>query len=480
MLQSVSKQKDQDSLTNHPEKHISDDSRIPEWLKSANIYEVHLRNYTPEGTIKAFQEHLPRLKEMGVDILWLMPVHPVSKIKSKGTMGSPYAVGDYYGINPDMGTMDDFKNLLSAIHRLDMHCIIDWVPNHSGWDNPWIYDHPEWYTKGADGEITDPLNPHTGEPWGWVDVADLNFDVPEMRQGMIDAMAFWIRDIGIDGFRVDVAHGVPQDFWKECTDQLFRIKPIFMLAEAEEPALVNEGYFLMDYAWSMHHLYNEIAATHGVNTGDITKLQQGNLVSGHEHHGPTKYAWDIDGILHEMQPRYQMGIKMNFTSNHDENSWAGSEFKRMGPSHKAFAVLSATMEGMPLIYSGQEAAMDKQLAFFDKDFIPWGNFAYHDFYKTLLTLKHKNQALWNSVFGGPLRKIDTTNNQDLYAFHREKNGDQIVVAINFSNRTQDTFMTLPASERDYEEVFTNEIRTSGREFLLSLVPWSYIVFSNVH
>ncbi|MCL4118235.1 UNVERIFIED_CONTAM: hypothetical protein GTU68_001081 [Idotea baltica] len=416
---------------------------------------------------------------MGVDILWLMPIHPVSQEKSKGTMGSPYAVGDYYGTNPDMGNMKDFKSLLSAIHRLDMHCIIDWVPNHSGWDNPWIEEHPEWYKKGPDGEITDPLNPHTGEPWGWVDVADLDFDVPEMRQGMIDAMAFWVRDIGIDGFRVDVAHGVPLDFWKDCTEQLFRIRPIFMLAEAEEPALVNEGYFTMDYAWSMHHLYNDIAATHGVNTGDITKLQQGNLVAGSNHEGPKKYAWDIDGILHEMKPRYNKGIKMNFTSNHDENSWAGSEFKRMGPSHKAFAVLSATMEGMPLIYSGQESAMKKQLAFFDKDLIPWGEFEYHDFYKTLLTLKKRNQALWNGSYGGALHKVDTLNNQDLYAFQREKNGHNIVVAINFSNRAQDTFLRLPSSESDFQEVFTEDRREPQREFLLSLAPWSYRVYTNV-
>ncbi|MFT4567805.1 MAG: alpha-amylase [Saprospiraceae bacterium] len=479
MLQSSSQQENHNSIALDIEPEKSLVSNVPAWHKNANIYEVHIRHYSPEGTFKAFQEHLPRLKDMGVNILWLMPIHPVSKLKSKGTMGSPYAVGDYYGINPDMGTMDDFKNLLREIHRLEMHCIIDWVPNHSGWDNPWIYQHPEWYMKGPDGEITDPLNLHTGEPWGWVDVADLNFDVPEMRQGMIDAMAFWIRDIGIDGFRVDVAHGVPLDFWKDCTDQLFLIKPIFMLAEAEEPALVNDGYFVMDYAWSMHHLYNDIAATHGVNTGDVTKLQQGNLVVGHEQDGPKKYAWDIDGILHEIGPRYQKGIKMNFTSNHDENSWAGSEFRRMGQGHKAFAVLSATKEGMPLIYSGQEAAMDKQLAFFDKDVIPWGDFAYHDFYKTILGLKKMNQALWNGVYGGQLRKVDTTNNQDLYAFHREKDGDQIVVAINFSNRTQDTFMTLPDSESYYKEVFTEEIRISEMEFLISLEPWTYRVYSNV-
>ena len=394
-------------------------------------------------------------------------------------MGSPYAVGDYYGINPDMGTMDDFKSLLRTIHDLDMHCILDWVPNHSGWDNPWIYDHPEWYSKGSDGEITDPLNPHTGESWGWADVADLNYDVPEMRQGMIDAMAFWIRDIGVDGFRVDVAHTVPFDFWKYCSEQLFAIKPIFMLAEAEEPPLVNEGFFIMDYGWSMHHLLNEIAKTHGVNQENTAKLQQGNLVEGTNQDSSYMYAWDIDDILTKDKHRYQKGIKMNFTSNHDENSWSGSEFDRMGVGHKAFAVLCATLEGMPLIYSGQEAPLKRKLAFFEKDKIEWGEYAYHDFFKRLLSLKTRNQALWNGIYGGPLRKVDTSNNQDLYAFHREKNEDHVVVAINFSNRTQDTFMTLPASESNYQEIFTAVNRAPEREFLISLKPWTYRVYSNV-
>lgn len=451
---------------------------VPEWHKNANIYEVHIRHYTSEGSFSAFQEHLPRLKDMGVDILWLMPIHPVSEVKRKGSMGSPYAVGDYYGINPDMGSMEDFKTLLGAIHQLGMHCIIDWVPNHSGWDNPWIFNHPEWYTKGADGKITDPLNPHTGESWGWEDVADLNYDVPEMRQGMIDAMAFWVRDIGVDGFRVDVAHGVPLDFWKDCIHQLQVIKPIFMLAEAEEPPLVNAGTFIMDYAWSMHHLMNDIARTHGVNQGDTLKLDQGNLVIGSPQDSPNKYAWDIDDILTRDQHRYAKGFKMNFTSNHDENAWAGTEFARMGAGHKAFAVLSVTLEGMPLIYSGQEEPLLRKLAFFDKDQIDWKDYAYHDFYKNLLALKTKNQALWNGVYGGPLRKLDTSNNQDLYAFHREKNGDQVVVIINLSNRLQETLLTLPGHHLTYTEIFTDQKRMSDKEFLVSLEPWAYRVYSD--
>jgi alpha-amylase len=187
---------------------------------------------------------------MGIDILWFMPINPVSKKNRKGELGSPYAVADYKDVNPDYGTMDDFKSLLKAIHDQGMYCIIDWVPNHTGWDNPWITEHPDWYTQDEEGNIIDPIDYNTGESWGWTDVADLNYDNQEMRQGMIDAMKFWVEEVGIDGFfRVDVAHGVPVDFWAECSDALYAIKPLFMLAEAEVPAIVNNGAFVMDYGW---------------------------------------------------------------------------------------------------------------------------------------------------------------------------------------------------------------------------------------
>jgi glycosidase len=452
---------------------------IPDWHKNATIYEVNLRHFTPEGTFKAFQAHLPRLKELGIDILWLMPIHPISKKNRKGELGSPYAVGDYYGVNPDFGTMSDFKTLLAEIHKLGMHCIIDWVPNHSGWDNPWITERPEYYLK-KDGKITDPINKETGESWGWTDVAAFDYTVPEMRLGMIDAMKFWIKDIGIDGFRVDVAHGVPVDFWAQCADALYKEKAIFFLAEAEVPAIVNNGAFVMDYGWEMHHIMNEIARTQGMRE-DAKKLVQGNLVedgdTAEEKHEP-KTALDIDSVFAKKDTAYNRGYQMHFTSNHDENSWAGTEFQRMGEGHKAFAVLSATFDGMPLIYTGQESALKKQLDFFGKDEVEWSDYAYAEFYKTLFDLKHRNQALWNGEYGGERHKIKTGVDEFVYAFVREKNGDKVVVIINLSKEEQSFKLEDDQAVGEYTNLFTDEKvqLNSGDE--ISLAPWEYFVYTN--
>ncbi|MEL7533898.1 MAG: alpha-amylase family glycosyl hydrolase, partial [Bacteroidota bacterium] len=350
--------------------------RVPAWHKNATIYEVNLRHYTDEGTFRSFEAELPRLKAMGVDILWFMPINPISVKNRKGELGSPYAVADYRDVNPDYGTMADFKHLLASIHEQGMYCIIDWVPNHTGWDNPWITEHPEWYTQDKDGNIIDPIDYNTGKSWGWTDVADLNYDVPEMRQAMIEAMKFWITEVGIDGFRVDVAHGVPVDFWAECSDALYAIKPVFMLAEAEVPAIRNNGAFVMDYGWEMHHLFNAIAAYQGANKEAGSKLVKGNLVEGESATVEKKTALDIDEMLAKKAAANSLGYAMHFTSNHDENSWSGTEFQRMGAGHKAFAVLAATFDGMPLVYTGQESAMDKQLEFFVKDSIEWGTYSY--------------------------------------------------------------------------------------------------------
>lgn len=449
--------------------------RTPEWHKNATIYEVNLRHYTPEATFQSFEAHVPRLKEMGVDILWFMPIHHVSEKERKGELGSPYAATDYKGVNPDYGTIEDFKHMLKAIHDAGMHCIIDWVPNHTGWDSRWITEHPDWYTQDSAGNVIDPIDYNTGKSWGWTDVADLNYDNAEMRLAMIDAMRFWIADVGIDGFRVDVAHGVPADFWSQCSDSLFNLQPIFMLAEAEIPELLNIGAFEMDYGWEMHHVFNEIAKYQGANKGG-KKLVQGNVVEGTDEEAEKKTAKDIDKVLKKYASQYQKGYKMHFTSNHDENSWAGTEFERMGDGHKAFAVLAATFDGMPLIYTGQESAMDKKLEFFKKDEVPWGKYIYADFYKILFDLKHRNQALWNGEHGGALVKIPTGNDDNIYAFTREKNGDRIVVIINLSADEVDAKLGGEGYAGAYTEVFGEGDMTleAGKTFTLS--PWQYLVY----
>lgn len=427
--------------------------RVPDWGKNATIYEVNLRQYTPEGTFEAFARHLPRLKKMGVDILWFMPIHPISREKRKGTFGSFYAVADYKDTNPEHGTLEDFKKLVAQIHDLGMHVIIDWVPNHTGWDHPWITQHPDYYTHDENGNIIDPIDPETGKSWGWTDVADLNYDNPNLRLAMIDAMAFWVKECDIDGFRCDVAHNVPVDFWTQATDSLYAIEPLFMLAEAEVPALRNTGSFVMDYGWQFLHLMNEIAK------GDKT-------------------AADIDNYLAEDRQKYSKGYHMYFTSNHDENTWSGTVFDRLGDGHLAFAVLAATMDGMPLIYSGQESANRKRLEFFEKDTIEWGDYPYADFYTTLNNLKHQNPALWNGTDGGTLTRIQTNNDKAVFAFMRQKGENRVVVVINLSKMPQEIKLLGNDYVGDYSNIFAKGTTTLTEDMVVNLEPWEYLVLSN--
>ena len=452
--------------------------RVPDWHKNAVIYEVNLRHFTPEGTFQSFIPHIPRLKNMGIDILWFMPVHPISLEKRKGKLGSPYAVADYKKTNPDMGSISDFKYMLHAIHEAGMYCIIDWVPNHTGWDHPWISEHPEWYTHDKAGNIIDPIDPETGKSWGWTDVADLNYNNKKMRLAMIGAMKFWVEEIGIDGFRVDVAHNVPADFWEQCAEVLYSIKPLFMLAEAEVPAIVNNGAFVVDYAWEMHRLLNEIAQTQGERRAGLKKLESGNLTEKKEIKTKKKTALDIDVLLAKKEKQYSKGYQLNFTSNHDENTWSGTEFARMGDGHKAFAVLAATICGMPLLYTGMESAMDKQLDFFEKDEVPWGDYEYADFYKTLFDLKKRNQALWNGEHGGGLIKIPTGNDENVYAFLRKKNGDKVVVIINLSSAPQKIKLESDVFLEKYVDVFSGAEKELKKNEEMELGAWEYLVFSS--
>lgn len=449
--------------------------RVPDWHKNATIYEVNLRHYTKENTFKSFETEIPRLKQMGIDILWFMPINPVSVKNRKGELGSPYSIGDYYKTNPDYGTLDDFKHMVKAIHDAGMYIIIDWVPNHTGWDNPWITEHPDWYTKDKDGNIIDPIDYNTGKSWGWTDVADLNYDNQEMRIGMIDALKFWINETGIDGYRMDVAHGVPVDFWAQCADSLYAVKPLFMLSEGEVPDIVNNGTFIADYGWEMHHLLNEIAATQGASRIKAANVVQGNVKEG-EKQIARKTALDIDSIMAKKAKQYQKGYQMQFTSNHDENSWADTEFARMGDGHLAFAVLTATFGGFPLVYTGQESAMDKKLEFFKKDEIPWGDYKYAPFYKTLFDLKHNNKALWNGSHGGPLVKIPTGNDENIYAFTREKDGDKVLVVINLSSKPQKG--SLKGAAGSYKDIFAGSTQDIKDDAAIDLKAWEYKVYSN--
>ena len=422
---------------------------LPEWAKAANIYEVNVRQYTPEGTFNAFATHLPRLKKMGVDILWLMPIFPISEAKRKGGLGSYYAVSDFREVNPEFGTMSDMESLITAAHNLDMKIILDWVPNHTGWDHVWLKDHKDYYTQDKDGNVIDPIDPGTGESWGWTDVADLNYDNKEMRAAMIDDMLMWVNEKGTDGFRFDVAHNVPNDFWEDAKTQILAADSNqFLLAEAEIAEQMNNELFHMAYAWEFHHIINDIAK------GE-------------------KNTKAIDEWLAKDEKEYKKGIKMHFTSNHDENSWAGTVFERMRDSHKAFAVLTATFDGMPLIYGGQEEPLDRRLEFFEKDDIGFKDYKYADFYTKLNTLKHDNEALWNEPYGGPVVKI--TDHENIYAFSREKNGNEVIVMINLSGDKQS--FELNREVDGMREIFSGMKSTIKSGTTVTLLPWDYKVYS---
>jgi glycosidase len=387
---------------------------------------------------------------MGVDIVWLMPIHPISETKRKGTLGSYYAVSGFRDVNPEFGTLNELQRLIVEIQNAGMKVLLDWVPHHTGWDHPWITEHPEFYSKDAEGNIIDPINEETGEPWGWTDVAELKLDNMEMRKAMIADMVYWIRESGIDGYRVDHAHGLPDDFWDMVSDSLAALgQPIFMLAEGEETRLRNTGNFVMTYAWKFHHAMNDVAK--GRRTVGI-----------------------FDTLLARDRETYTQGYHMYFTSNHDENSWAGTEMERMGEGHKAFAVLASTIDGMPLIYSGQEEPLTKRLEFFEKDTINWGDYEYADFFKTLFDLKKRNVALWNGGYGALSQRINKSDH--VYAFKRERDNFKVVVILNLSDQPRTT--TLSESIGPLRDVFTGETREIAVDSTVELKAWEYVVLSS--
>ena len=450
-----------------PESNVEESYELgyPDWLKSANLYELNTRQFSEEGTFDAITAQVPRLKDMGVDIIWLMPIHPISEKKRKATndkevediedpeerkkyLGSPYAVADYKGLNPDYGTPEDFKEMVSALHERDMKVIIDWVPNHTGWDNPWIESNPEWYTQDSLGNIIDPIDYNTGEPWGWTDVADLNYDNQEMRLAMIDALQYWLTEYDIDGFRIDVAHGIPQDFWDQMTPELVKTKKdIFLLAESQVPSHRNNNTYHATYGWDFHHLMNHIAK--GEN-------QAKDIVSWYKQ---------------DKEKFNKGGFHLHFTSNHDENTWAGTVFDRMGAAHKALAVLASTLEGMPLIYNGQEEPLRKRLMFFEKDPIEWGEYAYADFYKELFQLKDDNPALWNGVAGGEPEFIFA--DEQVLAYRRKKDNNEVMVILNLSGEIVNT--QVPFGVDGYT-AYPEPAQHVNEDGFLELSPWDYGIY----
>jgi len=374
----------------------------PAWIMQGNIYEVNIRQYTPEGTFKAFEKHLVRLQQMGVQTLWFMPINPISKLDRKGSLGSYYAISDYTAINPEFGDMSDWISLVKNIHALGMKVIIDWVPNHTGADHYWLQSHPDFFDRDSTGKFISPFD--------WTDVRKLNYKNPELQDSMIEQMRFWIKRSGIDGFRCDVASAVPDDFWKKCITALQQEKNIFMLAEGDRKGL-HEAGFDATYTWNDFNMMKLIAK------------------------GERK-ASALDSTLQKSDTLYPPNaLRMFFTSNHDENSWNKADYETMpGDIHAPFAVLTQTLKrSVPLIYSGQEEPVLRMIRFFDKDTITFAKYKRAGFYKQLLRLHSLHPAL---AADAPFTKLSTSNDDAVYAFYRGTGSSYVLVIANLSNQPQ--------------------------------------------
>ena len=416
----------------------------PEWSKNATIYEVNIRQFTPEGNFKAFEAHLPRLKEMGIDIIWLMPIHPIGVDHRKGEKGSYYSVKDYYGVNPEFGTLDEFKALVKKIHSMGMHVILDWVANHSAWDNALAKEHPDWYTKTPEGNFQPT-------PWyDWDDVIDFDYDKPAMRKYMTDVLKYWVKETDIDGYRCDVAGFIPVDFWDNVRTELDAIKPVFMLAEWESRDLYKKS-FDMTYSWTLWDKMKD-ATTGNKGIGGL-----------------------VEYMAHDVSTVPRNAYRMTFTDNHDKNSWEGNQYSNFGDGLPACMVLCSVVNGMPLVYSGQEAGLNRSLKFFDKDLIEWKQHPFADLYKKLFELKHKNHALWNGEQGGVMDRIFNDKPNQVISFAREKNGDKVIPIINISKDAVKVKLNSKYQKGVYTDWFTNTKFELKGDDMIDLKPWSYLV-----
>ncbi|MDP2366426.1 MAG: alpha-amylase family glycosyl hydrolase, partial [Ignavibacteria bacterium] len=420
------------------------------WSYNLTIYEVNVRQYTASGTFTEFATHLDRLKELGVGILWFMPIHPIGLQNRLGSLGSYYSVKDYYGVNPEFGTLADFKALVDSIHSKGMYVLMDWVANHTSWDNALTTVHPEWYVKDGNGNFIPP--PGTN----WSDVIQLDYSKPELRTYMIEAMKYWIDSLGVDGFRCDAVSFMPLDFWSNAIVDLKNTKPgIFMLAE-DNGAQYNTAGFDMTYAWGLYGFGNGILI---------------NIVAG-TNNANVLNTYTTQENIYYPAPYY----RMYFTSNHDENSWYGTVYELFGDAAEVFAVLTSTFRSMPLIYSGQEAGLNHRLAFFDKDQITWQPHPFTDMYKKLFHLKRNNKALWNGSAGGQLQRVTTTNNPAIFSFVRQKDDCKIFAIFNLTTQEQTVTLQGTLYPGIYRDVFTDDSVSFTENTDITLPAWGYKVY----
>ena len=418
-----------------------------EWSHSTNIYEVNLRQYTVEGTFNAFANYLPSLKEMGVKTLWFMPITPIAQKNKKGSMGSYYACSDYISINPEFGSMDDFKNLVKQAHEMGFKVILDWVANHTGWDHSWTKEHPEYYLKDS---LTNDFKIASGMD----DIIELDYKNPALRQAMKDAMKFWVTECAIDGFRCDLAFWVELDFWKEARKELDAVKPLFWLGEFDELEKPEYGEaFDASYTWTWMH-----------KTEDFYKKQE-----------------SLDTLLTVLKKYDDLGdstMRAWFTTNHDENSWNGTEYEKYGDMAKALAVFSTTWNGVPLLYSGQELPNRKRIKFFEKDVIEWAaTNGLNNFYKALLQLKTNNPALRSGDPAVQTFRIKTSDPKNIFAYLRKNGSKEVLVVLNLSGQ-KDLHFDIPDST--VTGIYTNVFSGAANDFTTNksfeMQGWEYLVY----
>ena len=413
------------------------------------LYEANIRQYSEEGTFNAFAQDLPVLKKMGVKILWLMPINPISTTKSKGPLGSYYAVSDYTKVNPEFGTLEDFKALVQKAHELGIYVILDWVPGHTGWDHHWIQEKSDYYLKNRKGEIIDPIDFRTGKSFGWTDVADLNYNNLEMREELRQAMVYWVKETDIDGYRIDQAYAVPPVFYDKTIEVLREIKPVFLLAETDiyHPGGINlVSKFDATYDWPGHQLSKEIAQGRRSATNYHRHIQRTNRLYGPEN------------------------ILVNFISNHDENSWNGTVKESYGAADHIFMAMNFTLPGMPLIYSGQEYDLNKRLRFFEKDSFPKVVGKTMELLQQLGALKNNHRALAAGTSAGSYKRINTTRDNQILAFEREKEGDTLVVVANLSKDYAQFTMPYAGSFKRYQD-FKSKLLSPSYQY--DMKPWEF-------
>jgi len=417
---------------------------VPAWARGSTIYEINVRQYSDSGKFAAVTADLPRLKALGVDILWLMPIHPIGELHRKGPLGSYYAVKDYQGVNPEFGTEQDLRDLVNAAHAQGLRVILDWVPNHVSPDNALTKTHPEFFWRDEQGNLTPP---HGTD---WTDVVQFDFNAPGLLDYQAGVLLHWVKNFGIDGFRCDVAWGLPTPFWNEVTKRVRAVKPdAFFLAEAELPQQ-QVAAFNLSYGFDLHHAMNQVA--------------QGK-----------KSASGIDEAYAKIRATFPRGgALMVFTSSHDENSWAGTEFDRMGAGYAPFAVLTFLLDGVPMIYNGQEVGLDRRLEFFQRDPIVWPKETppTTKLYQVMTKLRRENPALHT---GAPMRRLDTTDNATFYVVERSAGAKKVVGIFNLTAKDAKADLYDAGLTGRWTDAFTGETVELNGLVPLDLKGWRYRV-----